>query len=244
MKFRTLGALPLAVTPLILLSACGGAEEAIEEEPVAEVEPLADACPDRVLDMRGSTDPFTCSCSAESAEAGTVWGTGPYSDDSAVCRAAMHAGLVGDEPANVTLNFLPGRESYSASTQNGVETRTWGNWSGSYGFEGVAFNETEEKAELDPCPSNASEYRDTDVMIECACTAEAASSGPVWGTGTYTDDSRVCRAALHAGVIGPDGGDVGFTPTDGQESYQGSTQNGVDSNDYGRWSGSIAFGSE
>ncbi|MEM8695963.1 MAG: LCCL domain-containing protein [Pseudomonadota bacterium] len=233
---------PVMAVAAMGLAACGGAAEEPAEEPVEEVEPLADACPDRVQDMRGSTEAFTCSCSAETAEAGTVWGAGPYSDDSAVCRAAMHAGLVGDEPANVTINFMPGRDSYTASEANGVETRRWGSWGGSYAFEGAELGEPEgDVAAAEPCPDNARQLRGTDESLTCSCTAAATGAGTVWGTDTYTDDSGICQAALHAGVVPAEGGDVTINIVDGLESYTGSEANGVDSRDYGSWSGSFEF---
>lgn len=227
------------------LAACGGAAEDPAQEPVEEVEPLADACPDRVQDMRGSTDPVTCSCSTETAEAGTVWGAGPYSDDSAVCRAAMHAGLVGDEPANVTINFMDGRESYTASEANSVETRRWGNWGGSFFFEDAEAGESEEQAGIiEPCPANARDLRGSGESVFCGCDTEAAASGRVWGSGPYTDDSRICRAAVHAGVIDAEGGTMTFTVVDGQESYSGSEANGVESRDYGAWGGGFVLETE
>lgn len=223
------------------LAACGGGAEEPEEE-VVEAPPLADPCPDRVQDMRGSEASFTCSCSAETAEAGTVWGAGPYSDDSAVCRAAMHAGLVGDEPANVTINFMPGRQSYTASEANGVQTAEWGEWGGSFAFEGAELGEPEDDvAAVEACPDDAGDLRGGEDPVTCSCSADATAAGSVWGTDIYTDDSSICRAAVHAGVITTDGGDVTFTLEDGQENYAGSAANGVDSRDYGAWSGSFAF---
>ncbi len=243
MKRHSIKNFAIATIGAALLAACGGgASEEPVEEPVEEVEPLADACPDRVQDMRGSTDAFTCSCSAETAEAGTVWGAGPYSDDSAVCRAAMHAGLVGDEPANVTINFLEGRDSYTASEANGVETRRWGSWGGSFAFEGAPLGEPEDEVvALEACPANARELRGTSETVKCSCSAEATAGGTVWGSETYTDDSGICRAAVHAGVITADGGDVSFNIVGGRESYSGSEANGVESRDYGSWSGSFEF---
>lgn len=225
------------------LAACGGAaEEEVDEEPVEVAEPLADACPDRVQDMRGSTEPFTCSCSAETAEAGTVWGAGPYSDDSAVCRAAMHAGLVGDEPANVTILFMEGRDSYTATEANGVQSSRWGSWGGSFAFEGAALGEDDgDVAAVEECPGNARQLRGTGDMVTCSCSATATQSGSVWGSETYTDDSGICRAALHAGVIAADGGTVSFNLVDGQDSYSGSEANGVETRDYGAWGGGFEF---
>lgn len=225
------------------LAACDSFTGSTPEEaaPIEVVEPLADPCPDRVQDMRGSADSFTCSCSTETAEAGTVWGAGPYSDDSAVCRAAMHAGLVGDEPANVTINFMPGREAYSQSLANGVETSSWGAWGGSFAFEGAELGEPKEDEMVDACPDNAMALRGTEEVVTCRCTADELDNGSVWGTEIYSDDSGICKAARHAGVISESGGEVSFVPVDGQDSYTGSEANGVESRDYTEWSGSFEF---
>lgn len=65
--------------------------------------------------------------------------------------------------------------------------------------------------------------------------------GSVWGTGTYTNDSSVCTAALHAGVIKESGGKVTVVIKEGLPSYTGSTKNGVTSTSYGPWHGSFSF---
>ena len=72
------------------------------------------------------------------ASSGSVWGTDVYSDDSAVARAAVHAGVVGvGETRTVTVTILPGQSSYAASNRNGVNSSSWGAWSGSYSFAGA-----------------------------------------------------------------------------------------------------------
>ena len=64
----------------------------------------------------------------------------------------------------------------------------------------------------------------------------------MWGTDTYTDDSSVCIAAVHAGLITEDeGGRVVIEIAPGEESYTGSEANGITSTDYGSWSGSFTF---
>ncbi|HUP83618.1 MAG TPA: LCCL domain-containing protein [Candidatus Limnocylindria bacterium] len=64
----------------------------------------------------------------------------------------------------------------------------------------------------------------------------------VWGTDTYTADSSVCTAAVHAGLIGVDaGGDVYFQIAAGQEHYAGSERNGVTSGTRGEWLTSFQF---
>ena len=66
--------------------------------------------------------------------------------------------------------------------------------------------------------------------------------GSVWGTDIYTDDSSVCNAAVHAGLITyEDGGTVTIVIEGPQDSYTGSEQNGVTTSDYPAWPGSFSF---
>ena len=66
--------------------------------------------------------------------------------------------------------------------------------------------------------------------------------GAVWGTDVYTDDSSVCTAAVHLGLINElDGGLVVIQISGGLEAYEGTTANGVTSGSYAAWSGSFTF---
>ena len=70
------------------------------------------------------------------------------------------------------------------------------------------------------------------------CPAGGSTGSPVWGggDGQYTDDSSICVAAVHAGLITPArGGTVHVTTTEGRDSYVGSTANGVTSHPWGAW---------
>ncbi len=55
----------------------------------------------------------------------------------------------------------------------------------------------------------------------------------VYGTDTYTDDSPVCLAAVHAGLITLSGGEVTIEIRPRADSYKGSTRNGITTIDYG-----------
>jgi hypothetical protein len=66
--------------------------------------------------------------------------------------------------------------------------------------------------------------------------------GPVWGSGTYTDDSSICTAAVHAGLITRrDGGFVTIYVVEGMNSYKGSTLNGISTGNFGAFPGSFVF---
>lgn len=75
--------------------------------------------------------------------------------------------------------------------------------------------------------------------LVCQCSAESTTYGAVWGTDTYTADSRLCRAAMHAGVIGSNGGPMRARAVAGQASYAGSTRNGITSASWGSWPGAF-----
>lgn len=74
-------------------------------------------------------------------------------------------------------------------------------------------------------------------QIECPPNGVLST---VWGTGTYTSDSSLCTAALHYGWITLEtGGLVGFRQVTGLNAYDGTTQNGVTSREYGPWGSSF-----
>lgn len=69
-----------------------------------------------------------------------------------------------------------------------------------------------------------------------------ATNNRLWGTDVYTDDSYICLAAVHAGLISfQRGGTVTIEIRPGQGSYGGSTRFGVASNAYGAYEGSFVF---
>ncbi len=75
-----------------------------------------------------------------------------------------------------------------------------------------------------------------------ACPSGGELSDRVWGTDNYTNDSSICTAAVHAGLINPrSGGTVAIELRPGASSYPGSARNGVASKDYGSWGGSFVF---
>lgn len=76
--------------------------------------------------------------------------------------------------------------------------------------------------------------------FRCPVTADP-SRYAVWGTGLYTDNSSICAAAVHAGVITGEGGIVTIQEMDGLENYLGTERNGIRSRDYGAWFFSFMF---
>lgn len=63
----------------------------------------------------------------------TVWGDGPFTDDSSICTAAVYSGRITFlEGGVVRLRARPGQSSYDGDTRNGVTTRPFGVYPGSF----------------------------------------------------------------------------------------------------------------
>ena len=75
----------------------------------------------------------------------------------------------------------------------------------------------------------------------CQPAAEKFSHAPIWGTNTYTVNSGICSAAVHAGMISQSGGVVSVELMPGREFYTGSSKNEVVSQDRSGTALSFAF---
>lgn len=91
------------------------------------------------------------------------------------------------------------------------------------------------------CPDNFKAYAQTSTPLSCTCSAEATQRGIVAGMDVYTGNSSVCKAALHAGVVGATGGPVTVIPEAGREAYPGVTRNGVRSGNHRSYKSSFRF---
>lgn len=118
-------------------------------------------------------------------------------------------------------------------------------------IEGVAYRQDGERgtwifhleaAQAFACPHNMTALRGTTASLQCICPPNMSFT-TVWGErSSYTDDSDVCTAAVHAGIVtAAEGGAIAVTPRPGRASYRGSSSNGVTTLPYGSWSGSFTI---
>jgi hypothetical protein len=234
MEFRLLTVL----TALVAATGCGGPAEELataQQEAVGTVEQAAcSICPSDMSNYRSMAGySRTCFCPSTG---GYIWGTDIYTDDSTVCTAAVHAGVIPATGGAITVKVAPGRSSYTGSSRNGITSASYGAWPGSFTVSGAIMNCAQE------CPANLIDSRGKNgTVVTCDCTAESTGIGGLWGTDTYTDDSSLCRAALHAGRITTAGGTINAVIKPGQSLYTGSTRNGVTSSSYTAWPGSFSF---
>jgi hypothetical protein len=59
---------------------------------------------------------------------GNVWGSNPYTGDSSLAAAAVHAGAITTAGGTFYIKIVPGQQSYYASTANDITTIEWGYW--------------------------------------------------------------------------------------------------------------------
>jgi hypothetical protein len=85
-----------------------------------------------------------------------------------------------------------------------------------------------------PDPGTLTEYTAADAGRTVLIEVTGRTDGSVWGTDTYTADSRLATTAVHAGVVREgERGLVRVTILDGADrTFAGSERNGVQSYDY------------
>lgn len=61
-------------------------------------------------------------------------GSGPYTDDSSICGAAVHAGAIrANDGGDVAIEIRPGEARYAASERNDIRSAAFERaWSGSF----------------------------------------------------------------------------------------------------------------
>lgn len=170
----------------------------------------------------------------------TVWGTNTYTDDSSICSAAVHVGLITVEDGGVvTIELAEGEQEYFGSEHNGVETQDFGPYEASFTFPEAEELEVTEAIGWDRAATFYANRDETEFSVQCE---PDGTIGTVWGTEEYTADSSICTAALHAGLVTlEDGGEVSFELVDGRDEYRASTANGVTSLEYGTYDRSFRF---
>ena len=201
-----------------------------------------DICPADYGSFPEDAPPLTCGCSADAVKAGNVNGANPYFYQSSLCRAAMHAGAVGADGGEIVVT--PEKAAFfPAVSRNGVEA-------GSYG-EGMGFRiataaggtpapasaaATSSGMTLDICPTDYGSFPEDAPPLTCGCSADAVKAGNVNGANPYFYQSSLCRAALHAGAVGADGGEIVVTP-EKAAFFPAVSRNGVEAGSYGEGMG-------
>ncbi len=167
---------------------------------------------------------------------GTVWGTDTYTDDSSICTAAVHAGVITFATGGpIALQMKPGQGSYRGTIRNGVSSERYQAWDGSFSVSAYTPPPPPAPPAAPPPPPVISWQRDAVGLapngrrFTFVCRPPAVAA-VVKGLDIYSWDSSICNAAVHAGAItAAKGGTVIIEMRPSEASYAGSTRNGITS---------------
>lgn len=198
---------------------------------------------------RAGVEGQTLSVKVRGSVTGYVWGDEVYTDDSSVGTAAVHAGLLkSGQVGTVKVMMLPGQSSYAASQKNGITSMSYLSWERSFRFI------RDDKVIINPAPKTATPVtsrihveEDPGTLLSYRGKVDQVfyfsvvgnKDGFAYGTDTYTDDSTLGTAVVHAGLAKP--GErvvVKVTIVPGMTNYMSSTRNGITSHSWGSWSSS------
>ena len=84
----------------------------------------------------GKTYDFYCQTAEEDLIHAPIWGTNVYTPNSGICSSAVHSGMISTEGGIITIELLEGREFYTGSSKNEVDSEDRVGTSLSYGFVG------------------------------------------------------------------------------------------------------------
>ncbi|KAG7481918.1 cysteine-rich secretory protein LCCL domain-containing 2 [Solea senegalensis] len=161
---------------------------------------------------------------------GRVWGSLFYDVQSSICRAAIHLGVTDNSGGLVDVTRVDKLPFFVRSTKNGVESL-------SKYKPGNAFVMTRVEEVTADCYTTVAEicaFKKPNshcprIVCPTNCKSQPSYWSPVVGNNIYTDSSSICKAAIHAGAIGPDGGLVDVLPLDKRKNYVGVLKNGIQS---------------
>jgi hypothetical protein len=127
-----------------------------------------------------------------------VWGTDLYSVDSAICLAAVHAGVhTAGTTSQVTLRMGGEAGPLQGTTRNGVTSSTYASAYSTYSFISngeagqISWNTT-----YDRVPDDFG----SPITVLCPPNGDVITS-IILGTDVYRADSAICVAGVHAGII-------------------------------------------
>lgn len=217
----------------------------ISSQVQAQTAAAPSVCPDNLSRYSALTpgQALRCTCLPSQLK-GSVWGSGRYTLDSSVCRAAQHAGAITASGGQIAVYKSPGCARFVGNVRNGVTSRSWGPYSQSFGFNWPAASCAPTGAvAAKACPATMRAFSGMapGQKLTCTCSPQQLG-GSIWGSMRYTTDSSTCGAAVHAGAIPASGGKVTVRTTDGCKRFAGASRNNMKSRSWGSYTRSFYFG--
>jgi hypothetical protein len=199
----------------------------------------------------GRTYRFSCPANGT---AQPIYGSDVYTDDSSICTAAVHAGIISIEHGGaVTIEIRPGRSTYGSTTRHGIKSINFGEYGRSFVFNSSGARQAvhstsgrnarpdadnDETGDATPIgwDTPAGGFKgEAGQTYRFSCSA-GGTAQPIYGSDIYTDDSSICTAAVHAGVITrAQGGVVTIEIRPGRSTYGSTLRHGIKSVNFGEY---------
>ncbi|MEM1413321.1 MAG: LCCL domain-containing protein [Myxococcota bacterium] len=168
-----------------------------------------------------------------------VYGSDVYDLSSSLCAALLHAGAIAPDRPLAYVERVPAPRANPGSEANGITSRSQRGrehviLARAVGADGSFAAPRREPPDQDggrlTCSDGLGSVRmEPGETVTLTCPENCLSGGGLWGSNPYTADSVICRAAIHAGAIGPGGGTVRVRRGSGAEGYEASEAHGTTS---------------
>ncbi|KAM3828963.1 cysteine-rich secretory protein LCCL domain-containing 2 [Vipera latastei] len=178
---------------------------------------------------RGSTcNRYLCPAGCLNSKA-KVFGFPNYESASSICRAAIHSGVLDNRGGLVDITRKGRSDFFVMSLRNGVRTLSKHKPSNGFAVLKVTVQTLDCYTTVEElCPFKKPTTHCPRSYCPAYCKNEPNHWAAVYGTNIYADNSSICKAAVHAGVIGDSsGGYVDVMPVDKKKVYNGSLRNGI-----------------
>ncbi|PFH37729.1 scavenger receptor cysteine-rich domain-containing protein [Besnoitia besnoiti] len=232
----------------VCLSPCSSEEPLLNEIPKSSL-PTNPAiqltCEDTLMreEFNGTAEQrLLVSCPSDcTSKVAPVYGSKVYGETSSVCKAALHSGAMTAQGGELVVVLHNGLKSYSGSSgKNGVVSMS------EYGPQLRSFSvlKAPNFRKL-TCRDDGAFVLNMNPgdkeLVVCPPGCVTATEAPVYGTKLYSPISAVCRAAIHSGRLTSEGGEVEIEVAGQQETFKGTTSNGIKSANSGWYLRSITF---
>ncbi len=160
-----------------------------------------------------------------------------------ICRAAQHSGKLKPNKSGEILVTLTGPKPIFNGSEGDDKTE-----SGTFQGASTSFKISEAQPLTKiTCSVKVNQDKfanaptNQQFVVLCPKKCSKKKDETIYGSETYTDDSSICIAAIHRGIINDIGGEVKFVITVGKDNYKGTNGFGIASKEHGPHVRSFSF---
>jgi hypothetical protein len=174
---------------------------------------------------------FRVHCPVCTTENANVYGTGVYHPRSSICKASMHIGLIKPGQQSDLLVEITGPKNFFLGSQ-GIDKSS----STSIGKSEKSFVVKQAQAHKKiSCETTAAQdvfqagNTGKKFVVDCPKDCSKSKNSLIFGSEIYSDNSSICLAAIHYGILTDKGGEIEFMIEGEQSSFKSTKGFGITS---------------